>query len=46
MLGGFTTFSTYVVEVQQALAAGAARLALAYLAGTLACSPVSRSARR
>jgi CrcB protein len=36
VLGGFTTFSTYTVEVQQLVAAGAARTALAYLAGTLA----------
>jgi CrcB protein len=36
VLGGFTTFSTYVVEVQKAITAGAARLALAYLGVTLA----------
>lgn len=36
VLGGFTTFSAYVVDVQQALAAGAARTGLAYLAATLA----------
>jgi fluoride exporter len=41
VLGGFTTFSTYVVEVQQAVAAGAARLALAYLGGTLAAAVVA-----
>jgi CrcB protein len=35
VLGGFTTFSTYVVDIQQAVAAGAARTALLYLAGTL-----------
>lgn len=35
VLGGFTTFSTYVVEAQELVAAGAARLALAYLGGTL-----------
>lgn len=35
ILGGYTTFSTYIVDVQQLLAAGAARTALAYLAGTL-----------
>ncbi|MGI5166374.1 fluoride efflux transporter FluC [Spirillospora sp. CA-253888] len=35
VLGGFTTFSTYVLEMQQALEAGAPRTALAYLAGTL-----------
>jgi CrcB protein len=35
VLGGFTTFSTYVVETQQALSAGAPRLALIYFGGTL-----------
>lgn len=35
VLGGFTTFSTYVVDIQQALAAGAARTALACLAATV-----------
>ncbi|MFC4147494.1 CrcB family protein [Micromonospora mangrovi] len=35
VLGGFTTFSTYVVDVQKAVAAGAAGTALAYLAATL-----------
>ncbi|SEG58870.1 CrcB protein [Thermomonospora echinospora] len=34
VLGGFTTFSTYVLEAQAALDAGAPRTALAYLAGT------------
>jgi fluoride exporter len=34
VLGGFTTFSTHIVEVQQAVTAGAPGLALAYLAGT------------
>ena len=41
VLGGFTTFSTYVVEVQEAVAAGAPRLALAYLGGTLAAALVA-----
>jgi CrcB protein len=36
VLGGYTTFSTYAVDIQQLVAAGAARTALAYLAGTLA----------
>jgi fluoride exporter len=36
VLGSFTTFSTYVIDIQQALVAGAARTALAYLALTLA----------
>ena len=35
VLGGYTTFSTYSVDIQQLVAAGAARAALAYLAGTL-----------
>jgi fluoride exporter len=35
LLGGFTTFSTYVVDTQHLLAAGAARTALAYLVGTV-----------
>jgi fluoride exporter len=34
VLGGYTTFSTYAVEVQRLVAAGAARTALLYLAGT------------
>jgi fluoride exporter len=38
VLGGFTTFSTYVIEIQEAVAAGAARVALVYLAGTLAAA--------
>jgi fluoride exporter len=38
VLGGYTTFSTYSVEIQQLVAAGAARTALAYLAGTLAAA--------
>ncbi|MGC4768331.1 fluoride efflux transporter FluC [Micromonospora sp. DT44] len=35
VLGGFTTFSTYAVDIQQALVAGAAGIALASLAATL-----------
>jgi fluoride ion exporter CrcB/FEX len=35
VLGGFTTFSAYVVEIRQATAAGAARTALLYLTATL-----------
>lgn len=34
-LGGYTTFSTYVVDIQQLLGAGKAVTAFAYLAGTL-----------
>ncbi|MFF5174616.1 fluoride efflux transporter FluC [Micromonospora sp. NPDC000089] len=35
MLGGFTTFSAYVVDVRLAVVAGAAWTALAYLVATL-----------
>ncbi len=35
VLGGFTTFSTYAVDIQRLAAAGAAGTALAYLAATL-----------
>lgn len=35
ILGGFTTFSTYAVDVEQLLAAGRLALAGAYLVGTL-----------
>lgn len=35
VLGGFTTFSAYVVDVHQALAAGATGIAVGYLAATL-----------
>jgi fluoride exporter len=35
VLGGFTTFSTYIVDAQRALQAGAARAGLIYLAATL-----------
>jgi fluoride exporter len=38
ILGGYTTFSTYTVDVQQLVAAGAARTALLYLAATLAAA--------
>jgi CrcB protein len=36
VLGGYTTFSTYVVDAQRAASAGRPGLALAYLAVTLA----------
>ncbi|MDM4718976.1 CrcB family protein [Micromonospora sp. WMMA1363] len=36
VLGGYTTFSTYAVEAQQLVVAGAPATALAYLAATLA----------
>jgi CrcB protein len=35
LLGGFTTFSTYVVETQALVAVGEARTGLAYLGATL-----------
>ncbi|MBO0868641.1 MAG: CrcB family protein, partial [Micromonosporaceae bacterium] len=35
LLGGYTTFSTYVVDTQRLVAAGAAGTALAYLLGTV-----------
>ncbi len=38
VLGGYTTFSTAIVDVQQLVAAGAARTALVYLFGTLAAA--------
>lgn len=34
-LGGYTTFSTYVVDVQRLVSTGRAGVAVAYLAGTL-----------
>ena len=41
VLGGFTTFSTYTVEVQRLISAGHPQLALAYLFGTLAAALVA-----
>ena len=38
VLGGFTTFSTYIVDVQRAVGAAAPGTALAYLAGTVAAA--------
>ncbi|MEU8341496.1 CrcB protein [Actinomadura meyerae] len=38
VLGGFTTFSTYAVDVQRAVEHGAPRVGLAYLALTLAAA--------
>lgn len=35
VLGGYTTFSTYVVDIQRLVNHGSAGIALAYLAGTL-----------
>lgn len=36
VLGGYTTFSTYAVDIQQAFAVGAPHVAMAYLALTVA----------
>lgn len=38
VLGGFTTFSTYVVDIGRTAAAGSPHTALAYLAGTVAAA--------
>ncbi|MFC0042559.1 fluoride efflux transporter FluC [Actinomadura rayongensis] len=38
VLGGYTTFSGYVVDAQQAVRAGAPGVAVAYLAATLAAA--------
>jgi len=35
VLGGFTTFSTYALDIERAVSAGAPRVALLYLGGTL-----------
>jgi CrcB protein len=35
VLGGYTTFSTYVVDIQRLVNAGAAATALMYLIGTV-----------
>jgi CrcB protein len=43
VLGGFTTFSTYAVDVQRLLLAGHPGTALAYLAGTVAAALVAVS---
>ncbi|WP_369412151.1 CrcB family protein [Nocardia sputi] len=38
VLGGFTTFSTYVNEIRELLRTGAILVATCYLAGTLICA--------
>jgi CrcB protein len=38
VLGGYTTFSTYIVDAQHLLDRGAAATALAYLASTVVCA--------
>jgi len=44
MLGGFTTFSTAIVDVQRSLDAGAPGTALGYLFGTLALALAATAA--
>ena len=44
VLGGYTTFSAYAVDVQQLVAAGSVGTALLYLAGTLAAALGAASA--
>ena len=44
ILGGYTTFSTYAVQVQQAIQKGEALLALGYLVGTVAAALVAVAA--
>jgi CrcB protein len=41
VLGGYTTFSTYVVEAQQLIVAGRPGLALGYLAATVVAALVA-----
>lgn len=44
VLGGFTTFSTYIVEIQKSISVGAPQTGLAYLAATVAAAMVAVSA--
>ena len=41
VLGGFTTFSTYVVDIQRLVTTGVPGTALLYLAGTLAAAVIA-----
>jgi CrcB protein len=41
VLGGFTTFSTYIIEAQQSISAGVPATGLGYLAATLAAAMVA-----
>lgn len=41
VLGGYTTFSTYAVDIQQAIAAGSPHVALAYLGATVVVAMVA-----
>jgi CrcB protein len=41
VLGGFTTFSTYVVDIQQAIHVGAAATGLVYLSATLVAALIA-----
>lgn len=38
VLGGFTTFSTYIIEIQKSVSSGPPQTGLAYLAATLAAA--------
>lgn len=44
VLGGFTTFSTAIVDVQQLVGVGAARTGLTYLVGTVVAALIAVSA--
>jgi fluoride exporter len=44
VLGGFTTFSTYIVEIQKSISVGAPQTGLAYLAATVVAAMVAVSA--
>jgi fluoride exporter len=44
VLGGYTTFSTYIVDIHQAASAGAPGVALAYLAATLIAAVLAAGA--
>jgi CrcB protein len=44
VLGGYTTFSTYVVDIQRLVNNGAAGVALLYLAGTLFAAVLATAA--
>lgn len=41
VLGGFTTFSAYIVDIQEAVTAHAPRVALVYLGGTVTAALIA-----
>ncbi|WP_119729928.1 fluoride efflux transporter FluC [Thermomonospora amylolytica] len=41
VLGGFTSFSAYALDVQRAFQAGAPGVAVAYLVATVVCAPAA-----